>query len=230
MIGVLAACSSGPAVAGASSGSSVPTSSVGVPGGASSSSPGGSSSSSTDRSSTERSSTERSSTEPTVTLAGAPGLVPDVVGRAADDAVSEVRAAGVGSVVLVDATGASRIVAADGAWTVAAQSSPARTTIDPAASFTMFVVQAGEAARPPSELGFRNVPDVLSTDVGTAFDLLVAASITDVEAVDFSGEGRPVPADATWTVLAQQPVGGSWVSPSTRVTIQALPIADAPTP
>lgn len=156
------------------------------------------------------------------------GSVPDVAGAALPDAVGALRAAGIEEVVAVDATGQGRLVDDSSAWVVSAQSVPAGGAVDPTRQAALFVHRTGESPKVPTDLGYRAVADVLYRTTGEAADALVADGFTSVTFVDFAGQDRAVPADATWTVTAQAPQPGTLVLASEMIRLDALPADETP--
>lgn len=156
------------------------------------------------------------------------GVVPDAVGLTLPVAVERFRAAGVSDIEAVDATGQARLVDDSADWTVSAQALPVGNPVTASERATVFVHRDGEQPKPPGDLGYRPIADVLYRSTGDAADALVADGFTDITFVDFAGKDRPVPADATWTVTVQAPAPGTWVLLPQPVRLEAIPADERP--
>jgi len=157
-----------------------------------------------------------------------PGPVPDLAGVSLPAAVNELRDIGYVNLESIDATGQGRVVDGVDSWVVAAQSIPPRAVVSEDVRVILFVHRSGERSELPSALGFAQVPDLLYHAVGEAATSLLSVGISHITFDDYSGKGRIVDADDSWTVLYQNPVAGTWTRQSDPVILSALPTSEIP--
>ncbi|MEU5907874.1 PASTA domain-containing protein [Micromonospora sp. NPDC047467] len=153
--------------------------------------------------------------------AGSTAMIPEVTGLRLAEGEERLRARGMLTINVVDASGAGRTILEKDNWVIVSQHPEAGTPADTTTALTLNVSKPTDS-QPTINAVEGKVPDVVCRDLQTAQDALRAAGFYLLLPKDGLGQGRFPLVDRNWIVVGQSAPSGSSPAASTRIELTVV--------